>query len=214
MTRPGIEPRSPGPLANTLTARPMSGTCTITINKHVNQCKNSSVTLSEHAITAFKKVMEMLPDTTKLSHIQPNRELYLAVDTSAIGIGAILQQKYESEWKQISFFSKTLTEAETRYSTFGRELLATFAAKRHYRQLLEGQQFYILTDHKPLLGALKSSSEKYSPHEIRQMDYILQFTSDIKYIKGVDKVPAGALSRGINSFQLEPSINIHTFSKG
>ena len=24
MTRPGIEPRSPGPLANTLTARPMS----------------------------------------------------------------------------------------------------------------------------------------------------------------------------------------------
>ena len=25
MTRPGIEPRSPGPLANTLTARPMSG---------------------------------------------------------------------------------------------------------------------------------------------------------------------------------------------
>ena len=28
MTRPGIEPRSPGPLANTLTARPMSGlTC-------------------------------------------------------------------------------------------------------------------------------------------------------------------------------------------
>ena len=25
MTRPGIEPRSPGPLANTLTAGPMSG---------------------------------------------------------------------------------------------------------------------------------------------------------------------------------------------
>ena len=25
MTRPGIEPRSPGPLTNTLTARPMSG---------------------------------------------------------------------------------------------------------------------------------------------------------------------------------------------
>ena len=25
MTRPGTEPRSPGPLANTLTTRPMSG---------------------------------------------------------------------------------------------------------------------------------------------------------------------------------------------
>ena len=30
MTRPGIEPRSPGPLANTLTARPMSGNLLIT----------------------------------------------------------------------------------------------------------------------------------------------------------------------------------------
>ena len=29
MTRPGIEPRSPGPLANTLTARPMSGILSI-----------------------------------------------------------------------------------------------------------------------------------------------------------------------------------------
>ena len=31
MTRPGIEPRSPGPLANTLTARPMSGIIIIII---------------------------------------------------------------------------------------------------------------------------------------------------------------------------------------
>ena len=31
MTRPGIEPRSPGPLANTLTARPMSGLIIIII---------------------------------------------------------------------------------------------------------------------------------------------------------------------------------------
>ena len=29
MSRPGIEPRSPGPLANTLTARPMSGVIVI-----------------------------------------------------------------------------------------------------------------------------------------------------------------------------------------
>ena len=32
MTRPGIEPRSPGPMANTLTARPMSGSKYTTCN--------------------------------------------------------------------------------------------------------------------------------------------------------------------------------------
>ena len=38
-------------------------------------------------------------------------------------------------------------------------------------------------------------------------------TSDIRHIKGVDNVPADALSRGINSFLLEPLIDIQTFSK-
>ena len=90
--------------------------------------KSGSVTLSEHAITAFKKVKEMLSDTTKLSHIQPNRELCLAVDASEIRIEAVLQQKYESEWKPISFFSRKLTEVEIRQNTFGRELVTTFAA--------------------------------------------------------------------------------------
>ena len=156
--------------------------------------------MSEHAITAFKKVKELLSDTTKLSHFQPNCELCQAVDASAIGIGAVLLQKFDSEWKPISFFSRKLTEAETQSSTFGRELQATFAAIRHYWQFLEGQEFYILTDHKPLLGAQKSLSEKYSPREIRQMDYILLFTSDHRHINGVDNVSADALSRGINSF--------------
>ena len=41
------------------------------------------------------------------------------------------------------------------------------------------------------------------------MDYILLF----RHINGVDNIPADALSRGINSFLLEPSIDIHTFSK-
>ena len=31
MTRPGIEPRSPGALANTLTARPMSGLVVVVV---------------------------------------------------------------------------------------------------------------------------------------------------------------------------------------
>ena len=55
MTRPGIEPRSPGPLANTLTPRPMSGICSVSgyaffraKNSHQGfvvslQCKNPAM---------------------------------------------------------------------------------------------------------------------------------------------------------------------------
>ena len=47
MTRPGIEPRSPGPLANTLTARPMSG-LGITFN-------TTNQTLTNQATMILKK---------------------------------------------------------------------------------------------------------------------------------------------------------------
>ena len=51
MTRPGIEPRSPGPLANTLTARPMSGT---------NELKLSSI-LTIYSKQNIYKQYKVLP---------------------------------------------------------------------------------------------------------------------------------------------------------
>ncbi|RUT72671.1 hypothetical protein DLK05_17150, partial [Ancylomarina longa] len=59
------------------------------------------------------------------------------------------------------------------------------------------------TDHKPLTFSLSSPSDKYSPRESRQLDYISQFTSDIQHISGANNVVADALSRitSLNSFQ-------------
>ena len=65
----------------------------------------------------------------------------------------------------------------------------------------------IFTDHKPLTFALKSSSDRYSPREIRQLDYISQFTADIRHISGRDNVVADALSR-ITSVGTLPSIDL------
>lgn len=50
----------------------------------------TNITLSEHVVTAFNKVKVMLEHTVKLSHIQSNHELFLAVDVSLISIGAAL----------------------------------------------------------------------------------------------------------------------------
>ena len=63
--------------------------------------------------------------------------------------------------------------------------------------MLEARSFHILTDHKPLTYAIKSSSKKYSPREIRHLDYVSQFTTDIRHIKGTDNIVADALSRNV-----------------
>lgn len=98
-------------------------------------------------------------------------------------------------WQPISFFSKTLKPAETRYSTFDRELLAIYLSIRHFHHYVEGQKFCVLTDHKPLTFLSSFHPGQHSPRQTRHLDYILQFTSDIRHIKGSNNPVADALSR-------------------
>ena len=95
----------------------------------------------------------------------------------------------------LAFFSRRLTDTETKYSTFGRELLAIYSSVRHFRHSLEGREFIIFTDHKPLVYALRNASEKYSPREVRHLDYISQFSTNIQHVSGVENTAADALSR-------------------
>lgn len=59
------------------------------------------------------------------------------------------------------FFSQKLKPAETWYSTFGRELLGVYLAVRHFRYILEGHEFHVLTDHKPFTYAFHSNHTVY-----------------------------------------------------
>ena len=93
----------------------------------------------------------------------------------------------------IAFFSKKLHPAETRYSAFDRELLAVYLAIKHFRYFLEGRQFHVLTDHKPLTYTLQARPDRHSPRQMSHLDYIAQFTSTIRH--GRDNAVADALSR-------------------
>ena len=53
-----------------------------------------------------------------------------------------------------------------------------------------------------MLGVFLYGSDRYSPRETKHLDYVLQFTSNIRFIKGCENVPADAMSRGINALLL------------
>ena len=88
-----------------------------------------------------------------------------------------------------------LNTAQHKYSTFSRELQAVYLSIRHFRHQLEGRDFTVFTYHKSLTYALHVNTEKYTPRDTRQLDYISQFTSDIRYIKGSGNIAADTLSR-------------------
>ena len=160
-----------------------------------NKKKNQPISLGTVELSAFNRVKDELCNATILVHPQSDAPLTLFVDASDIGIGGVVQQLVDGEWQPLAFFSKRLQPAETKYSTFGRELLAAYLGVKHFRHILEGRTFTIYTDHKPLTYALKSKPNRHSPREIRQLDFVSQFTSDIRHVSGKDNVPADALSR-------------------
>ena len=146
---------------------------------------------------AFDKSKEALSRATLLTHPSPTAELNMTVDASDVAVGAVLQQKEPgtSCWQPLGFFSKGLRSAELKYSTFDRELLAMYLAVRHFRYFLEGRQFTIYTDHKPLKQAFHKSSDPWSPRQQRHLSYISEFTTDIHHLSGKDNVVADNLSR-------------------
>lgn len=93
------------------------------------------------------------------------------------------------------------------YSVFSGELLTTYLSRRHFIHLLEGRNFTLFTDHKPLVYAIHSKTGRYNPCDVRQLDNIEQFTSDIRHIQGNKKIIANTLSRAslntIKSQQLD-----------
>ena len=128
-----------------------------------------------------------------LVFLKADASLCLLVDASDVGVGGVLQQLVDNTKQPLSFFSRRLKLAETKYSTFGRELLAAYSAIRHFRYMLEGAVFTIYTDHKPLAHAFHAKHGRHSPREARHLDYITQFTTDIRHIKGAANMDADAM---------------------
>ena len=98
-------------------------------------------------------------------------------------------------WEPLAYFSKKLRPPELKYSAFDRELLAVYLGIRHFRHYLEGRNFPIFTDHRPLTFAMAKSSEPWSHRQARHLEYISQYSTDIRYVAGADNTVADALSR-------------------
>ncbi|GFV17762.1 retrovirus-related Pol polyprotein from transposon 17.6 [Trichonephila clavipes] len=146
-------------------------------------------------LLTFQRCKQALADAALLAHPSPFAPLALHVDASNYAIGGALHQVVDFELQPLAFFSRKLTSSEKSYSAYDRELLAIYSAIRHFRYMLETRDFTVFTDHKPLTCAFRQKSDKCSPWQIRQLDFISQFTTNIVHIPGSDNIAADVLSR-------------------
>lgn len=93
----------------------------------------SKVAWTTEAEEAFAQCKAGLQQAVTLTHPQPNAYLALMCDASDTAVGAVLNQRNNNSWEPLGFYSKKLSPAQVKYSTYDRELLAiSYLAIRYF----------------------------------------------------------------------------------
>lgn len=117
----------------------------------------------------------------------------ITTDASGIAVAAVLSQGPVGKDLPIAYCSRLLNTAERNYSTIERELLAIVYGIKYFRPYVYGQEFNLLTDHKPLTW-LKSIREPSSRLTKWALD-LAEYNFRIIYKPGSANANVDALSR-------------------
>ena len=162
-----------------------------------NQVKKGNPLLDwkECEIESFNNAKMALKQSTMLAFPNPAEPLIIAADASNTAVGGTLYQLINGDKKPLGFFSKKLDKTQSKYSVFGRELLALVQSLKHFRRFVEGSELILVTDHKPIIGACLKPNDRDIARETRQLIFLSQFNPKMQYLKGDLNAAADALSR-------------------
>ena len=141
----------------------------------------------------FDTIINEMVQGPLLKFPEGNKPFNLYTDASDYGVGYVLTQGKGTEENIIKMGSKSLTSGERNASTIDRELIGMLEAVRGCFYYIDGREFTIYTDHKPLTFALKE--KPCNARNARVIEMLLQHNVKIKYIPGKTNKLADALSR-------------------
>ena len=137
----------------------------------------------EQQTRSFQQVKTLIAkaNTTPLRYYDRNLPVTVQADASLRGLGACLIQKHKGEDQPIAFASKSLMDAETRYSNIERELLAIIFACQCFSTYLLRRSFIAESDHKPLEMIAMKNLANAPPCLQRMMLELQRYDVTIKY---------------------------------
>ncbi|CAH4009663.1 unnamed protein product [Pieris brassicae] len=121
----------------------------IVLNKYLRGAKKKDKTpivWTFGADEAFDRCKACLQEAVTLSAPRCEVPISLMTDASNSCVGAVLQQYVDNKWKPLGYFSQKNSDAQTKYSTYDRELLAIYLPIRHFKDLIEGRSENVVAD--------------------------------------------------------------------
>ncbi|KAJ8709933.1 hypothetical protein PYW07_009299 [Mythimna separata] len=155
-------------------------------------CKNVAFAWTDHCENSFQYLKKSLinPPVLQYPNFSENNTFILQTDASGTAIGSVL---CNGDGRPVAYASRGLNEAERRYPTIEKELLAIVWSVKHFRPYLYGRQFRIQTDHRPLvyLFGMRDPSSRLLKFRLQLEEY----NYSVEYLKGSKNAAADALSR-------------------
>lgn len=169
-------------------------------------------------LTAFEKTKELLISDVVLKPFDPDLRTELLTDAAKKkGLGfSLIQRDNTDKPRLIECGSRSLNQAEKNYAVIETQMLGIQWAVRKLRYYLEGMtKFYVVTDHRPLLGVFRKSLGELENARLQRMREKLQdYTFECMWIPGKSHLPAEHLFSVLKMsplkkfFMSEPSLKM------
>ena len=105
--------------------------------------------------TAFSSVENSLASTPTLARYDTSRQTKLSTDASSYGLGAVLLQNHDDQWRPVAY---AMSPTKQLYARIVKEALGITWASERFADYLIGLKFHIETDHKPLVSLLRTKN--------------------------------------------------------
>nr|GFC20939.1 reverse transcriptase domain-containing protein [Tanacetum cinerariifolium] len=148
---------------------------------------------------AFRTLKEKLTEAPIL--IAPNwdQPFELKCDASNYAVGAVLGRRVEKHLLPIHYASKTMTQAETNYTTTEKEMLVVVYAFEKFRSYLIMNKSIVYTDHSALKYLFSKKDAK--ARLLHWILLLLEFDYKVIDTKGAENYGSDHLSRLENPYE-------------
>ncbi|GKB68218.1 reverse transcriptase domain-containing protein [Tanacetum coccineum] len=155
--------------------------------------KNTPFIFSEECILAFQTLKKKLTEAPILIALNWDQPFELMCDASNFAIGAVLRQRIEKHFRPIHYASKTMTEAESNYTTIEKEMIAVVYTFEKFRSYLIMKKSVVYTDHSALKYLFNKKDAK--ARLLRWILLLQEFDFKVIDTRGAENYVADHLSR-------------------
>ncbi|GJS80581.1 reverse transcriptase domain-containing protein [Tanacetum coccineum] len=162
--------------------------------------KETPFVFSQDCIDTFETLKKKLTEASILVVPDWNLPFELMCNASSdYAIGAVLGQRIEKHFRPIHYASKTMTEAESNYTTTEKEMLAVVYAFEKFRSYLIMNKSIVYTDHSALKYLFNKKDAK--ARLLRWVLLLQEFDFKVIDTKGAENYAADHLSRLENPYE-------------